>query len=254
MIFVTGDTHGDFSRFTADRFPAQKELTKNDFVIICGDFGIWSNAKEQSLRLEWLDEKPFTTLFVSGNHENYDLLASYPVSEWNGGKVQFIKSSVIHLMRGQVFTLDDRRFFTMGGAASHDIGGGILEPDDPNFKEKCERLNMSGTPYRVNHVSWWKEELPNAEEYAEANRNLACNDWKVDFVISHCAPTSVSNFISGGTYRPDELTDYLEQLKNKLDFRRWYFGHYHTNLNIGTQFVLLYEKILWLSYLGFASF
>ena len=74
-------------------------------------------------------------------------------------------------------------------------------------------LRMSGSSYRVNHVSWWKEELPNAEEYAEANRNLACNDWKVDFVISHCAPTSVSSFISGGTYRPDALTDYFERLK-----------------------------------------
>ena len=195
-----------------------------------------------------------TTLFVSGNHENYDLLASFPVSEWNGGKVQFIKPSVIHLMRGQVFTIDGRKFFSMGGAASHDISGGIFEPDDPNFKEKCKRLIISGSPYRVNHVSWWKEELPNAEEYAEANQNLACNDWKVDFVISHCAPTSVFNFISGGTYRPDELTDYLEQLKSKLDFRRLYFGHYHTNLNIGDRFVLLYEKILWLSYLGFESF
>ena len=184
MIFVTGDTHGDFSRFTADRFPEQKELTKDDFVIICGDFGIWSDTKEQRSRLKWLDEKPFTTLFVSGNHENYDLLASYPVSEWNGGKVRFIKPSVIHLMHGQVFTIDNRKFFTMGGAASHDIDGGILEPDDPNFKGKCKRLNASGSPYRVNHVSWWKEELPSAEEYAEANRNLACNDWRVDFVIS----------------------------------------------------------------------
>lgn len=254
MVFVTGDTHGDFSRFATDRFPEQKDLTKDDLVIICGDFGIWSDTKEQRFRLKWLDEKPFTTLFVSGNHENYDLLASYPVSEWNGGKVQFIKPSVIHLMRGQVFTIDGRKFFSMGGASSHDIGGGILEPDDPNLKGKCEMLRMSGSSYRVNHVSWWKEELPNAEEYAEANRNLACNDWKVDFVISHCAPTSVSSFISGGTYRPDALTDYLEQLKSRLNFRRWYFGHYHTNLNIGTQFVLLYEKILWLSCLGFESF
>jgi predicted phosphodiesterase len=46
VIFVTGDTHGDFSRFAADRFPEQKELTKDDFVIICGDFGIWSDTKE----------------------------------------------------------------------------------------------------------------------------------------------------------------------------------------------------------------
>jgi hypothetical protein len=73
-------------------------------------------------------KSPLRPLFVSDNHENCDLLASFPVSEWNGGKVQFIKPSVIHLMRGQVFTIDSRKFFTMGGATSHDIDGGILEP------------------------------------------------------------------------------------------------------------------------------
>lgn len=38
-IFITGDTHGDFSRFEKSRFPEQDALTKDDVVIICGDFG-----------------------------------------------------------------------------------------------------------------------------------------------------------------------------------------------------------------------
>ena len=40
MIYVTGDTHADFRRFSTREFPEQKELTKDDFVIICGDFGL----------------------------------------------------------------------------------------------------------------------------------------------------------------------------------------------------------------------
>ena len=39
MIFVTGDTHGDFSRFGSKRFPQAKATTREDAVIICGDFG-----------------------------------------------------------------------------------------------------------------------------------------------------------------------------------------------------------------------
>lgn len=40
MIYVTGDTHAniDIAKLNTTKFPQQKELTKNDFVIICGDF------------------------------------------------------------------------------------------------------------------------------------------------------------------------------------------------------------------------
>ncbi len=88
-IFITGDTHGDFTRFKKDIFYEQAELTKEDCVIITGDFGgIWDGSANERYWLDWLEKKPFTTLFVSGNHENYDLLAEYPVEEWCGGQVQ----------------------------------------------------------------------------------------------------------------------------------------------------------------------
>ena len=103
-VYVTGDTHGDWmNRLKTDSFPEQKEMTKDDYVIICGDFGLWDNSNREKYNLDWLEDKPFTTLFVSGNHENYDILDSLPVSELHGGKVNFVRPSVIHLMRGEVF-------------------------------------------------------------------------------------------------------------------------------------------------------
>ena len=76
--------------------------------------------------MDWLDCKSFTTLFVDGNHENFDRLYEYPVEEWHGGKVHKIRPSVIHLMRGQIFEIEGKSIFTFGGASSHDIDGGIL--------------------------------------------------------------------------------------------------------------------------------
>ena len=109
MVFVTGDTHGDWiNRLNVNSFPEQKEMTKDDYVIICGDFGIWDNSKREKYNLSWLDDKPFTTLFVSGNHENYDILDNLEISEWHGGLVNFVRKSVIHLMRGQVFNIEDK--------------------------------------------------------------------------------------------------------------------------------------------------
>ena len=136
-IFMTGDTHGDFSRLRPVAFREQGGLTKDDYLIICGDFGgVWDGSEIEQQWLDWLEDRSFTTLFVSGNHENYDLLRSYPTSVWHGGLVQPIRPSVLHLMRGQLYEICGKKIFTMGGASSHDIRDGILEPDDPNFARR----------------------------------------------------------------------------------------------------------------------
>lgn len=224
MIFITGDTHGhiDIHKLNTKNFPIQSELTKNDYLIICGDCGIvWggTNAESDEFWQNWLEEKPFTTLFVDGNHENHDLLAQYPVTEWHGGKVHMIKPGVIHLMRGQVFEIDGKTFFTMGGASSHD------------------------KQYRKEGVSWWARELPSPEEYDEAVHNLNRHNWKVDYVITHCGPSSLQSYFSCGYYKRDELTDYFDSLYERLEWGTWYLGHYHRDERNG-KYRVLYQDII----------
>ena len=60
----------------------------------------------------------------------------------------------------------------MGGASSHDIQDGILNPDDPDFERELRQLNAAGKLFRVDHHSWWKEELPSEEEYQIAKETL----------------------------------------------------------------------------------
>ena len=182
--------------------------------------------------------------FVTGNHENYDALRKYPLAEWRGGSIRRIRPSVILLERGQIFDLGGKRFFTIGGASSHDIQDGILEPDDPLFKKKCRELDARGAMYRINHLSWWKEELPSEEEYQTARANLDSVGWAVDYIISHCCPTSVQDELSGGFYKADALTDFLEEVAQRCQFKYQFFGHYHTNRVIWEKYVLLYEQII----------
>lgn len=48
MIWVTGDTHRDWvHRLNMESFPEQKEMTKDDYVIVLGDFGIWNDTPQQ---------------------------------------------------------------------------------------------------------------------------------------------------------------------------------------------------------------
>ncbi len=244
MIYITGDCHGDYRRFSTENFPEQKKMTREDFVIVCGDFGYWDRSKEQEWQRKWLSEKPFTLLWVDGNHENYDMLAELPVEEWHGGKVQYIKENVIHLMRGQVYELNGRKFFTMGGASSHDIQDGILEPDDPDFEEKFQQLEQRGALFRVNHRSWWAEELPSEAEYLEARANLERVHWNVDYIISHCCPSSIQDVFSGGMFKKDALTEFFDEVRQKCTFRYWFFGHYHSNMVIEKKYAMLYEQII----------
>lgn len=248
MIYITGDCHRNFERFNMRAFPEQKEMTKEDYVIICGDFGsVWNRegeSREETMLMDWLDCKSFTTLFVDGNHENFDRLCGYPVEEWHGGKVHKIRESVIHLMRGQIFEIEGKKIFTFGGASSHDIDGGILEPGDPNYKKKKRRLDRDWVSYRINHVSWWKQELPSEEEMQEGRKNLKMQDNKVDFIVTHCCSSSTQVLLGGSMYKPDILTDYLEEIRQTTNFKKWFFGHYHDNQNVNAEEILIYEQII----------
>ena len=154
MILITGDTHGTIDFNKLKTLPMKiKDLTYNDYVIIAGDFGgVWS---EKTLEQDLYHYKklPFTVLFVDGNHENFDLLNSYEVEYWNGGKIHRIAKNIIHLMRGQVFEIDGKTIFTFGGAISID------------------------KVHRKEHISWWKEEMPTIEDL-EVYQRLAIIDMK----------------------------------------------------------------------------
>lgn len=223
MILVTGDLHGhiDIHKLNTTNFPLQSELTKEDYLIVCGDVGlVWggNNAQSDEYWQKWLNDKSFTTLIVDGNHENHELLQQYPVTEWHGGKVHMIQPSVIHLMRGQVFNIDGKTFFTMGGASSLD-------------KE-----------YRKEGISWWPQELPSTEEYEEAERNLARHNWSVDYVITHCGPTLLQSCFNA-CYEPDKLTNYFDALACRLEWKTWYMGHYHREACLGKYRVLYHDIV-----------
>lgn len=171
-VYVTGGIHGKPVRLSKDNFYEQKDFSSikdENIVIILGDFGlVWNRdneSKQEKYWLNWLNQKSFTTVFVDGNHENHKRLATYPIKQWHGGKVHEIRPNVLHLMRGEIFTIEDKRFFAFGGASSHDIQDGILDYNDKNWREKAKELDKQGKyMYRIKDLSWWKEELPTDEE------------------------------------------------------------------------------------------
>lgn len=229
MIFITGDTHGSidgYKLFALNDNYKGKKLTRNDFLIVTGDFGyIWD--KDSYKDLDYLSELDYTILFVDGNHENFDMLEKYKVEKWNGGNVQMIRDNVIHLMRGQIYSIAGKTVFVFGGAESID------------------------KQYRKKGVSWWSQEVPSAVEFEEAKSNLTLVNNKVDYIITHAINTRVLKSPDSpmSTYRFDAsaTSDMLEYFEQYVDYEAWFFGHYHMNIEISSKKVGLYDQILKLS-------
>lgn len=247
MVFVTGDCHGEYTKFSTKQFPEQKELTHDDIVIVCGDFGLWHGDHTEQYWLKWLNEKPFTTVFVDGNHENFDRLYSdeFEIVGFHGGKAHKIREHIYHLMRGYVFEFDGKEFMCFGGASSHDIQDGILSEEDfdspHEFYQKVKEWFRLGKMFRVNHISWWEQEMPSEDELAFGLQNIIRHGNKVDYIISHCCPQEVASFM--GFRTPDRLTQWFNMIAHTVQFNKWYFGHYHTNNSVWGKFVCLYDDI-----------
>lgn len=187
---------------------------EKDVLIVAGDFGfVFYDTPEEHDLLDWLErEKPYAICFVDGNHENHPRLAGYPEEEWCGGKIHRIRKNVIHLMRGQVYEIQGKKIFTMGGAYSIDLA------------ERRALFLRQGI--RVH----WEEELPDDSEYKEAVRNLKAHDFKVDYIITHTAPRELILHMG---YTPDphdsELTGFLEYVMYQCrdSLTQWLYGHWH---------------------------
>lgn len=102
---------------------------------------------------------------------------------------------------------------------------------------------QGGKVHRIRDYSWWDLELPTEEEMQNGIKNLEKVNYKVDYIISHCCLTSIQTLLNQ-SYKKDILTDYLQEISEKCEFKKWYFGHYHDYKQVNTQFILLYENIV----------
>lgn len=215
-IGITGDIHGDLS---LKRIKKAIEMGY-DLLIVVGDFGyLWDNSKEELKTLDKIENMSITILFIDGNHENFNLLKEYPISKWNDGNVRFIRKNIIHLLRGEVYNINGKKYFTFGGAKSVD-----------RFM-------------RTKNVDFWEEEMPNLEEINKGISNLEINENKVDYVLTHTCSSEILKKVVNYP-EDDDLTRYLQFIKDKISFDKWYFGHMHLNYNIDDKNVCLYDNII----------
>lgn len=211
MVFLTGDTHGEFGRI--EEFCAECGTSTDDVMVFLGDAGInfYRDKRDDELK-EYLSELPVTLLCIQGNHEERpDEILGYEEMEWNGGIVllQPDYPNILFAWDGEVYDFDGKKAIAVGGAYSVD---------------KYYRL--------ANGLPWFPTEQPDAVIKKRVERKLAHLGWRVDYVFSHTVPlhavprhTFLSNIDQSTVDYSTE--EWLQEIEQKLDYECWFAGHYH---------------------------
>ena len=225
MIYITGDTHGEFSKLSNTNWPVSTYLTRDDYIIVTGDFGLIFNpvqTKDEIWWTKWIGAKPWTLLYVDGNHDNHPKLNQLPREEKFGGIVGKVSDNIYHLRRGEIYEIEGKKILAFGGATSIDKA------------------------YRTDGVSWWAEEVPNYADTDNCYRSMEKHNHQVDFIIAHTCPQALAPVIAGrrgSTVFDDPTQRMLDHITSGCRFSHFFCGHWHEDVSFGN-YHFLYNRIL----------
>ena len=169
----------------------------------------------------------YTTCFLRGNHDNPLLLNELFVVQKFESNVGIISDSIYYLKNGEIYTINGKTFFIMGGAFSTDI-----------------KLRKEGK-------TWWKEEMPSEEDYEKGIVELDRLNNKVDYILSHtCSLSEFDEFaykhnLNHGSIQEHKLRNYLENIILTTKHKQHLFAHFHKDyISIDKSFRVLYDCVI----------
>ena len=260
MIYITGDTHGDFNRIK--EFCRNNETTKDDVLVILGDVGINfyppSNHGTKK-RKKQLSDLPITLFCIHGNHEcRPGNISSYIITERFGAKV-YIEEEYPNLLfakDGEIYNINGNKCLVIGGAYSVDKYYraytwyqkvvemdetvltdlyNIVNGDDAD-ENRIKELNAiidRANPY---DIGWWKDEQPDVITKSNILQ-LISKDNKFDYIFTHTCPMRAmphDMFLSGiNQMTVDNSTEeFLEKVYESTECKKWFCGHYHIDRTV----------------------
>lgn len=226
MILITGDTHGfrDIKKIMDSNIELDS-LSKKDYLILLGDVGLlWDSSDKSKELLKFYESKAYNILYIDGNHENYSNLYKCKEVKKFGSYVHKVGRNIYHLKRGHIYNICGKRIYTFGGAYT------------------CNRKD------KILGKTWWEEEIPSSKEIALGKKILRDNNNKVHYILTHDCSSQIRRLINKyGPYdmnTPDkEFQSFLNYINNNITFKKWYFGHYHLDIDIDSKHTVKYNTI-----------
>ena len=124
-----------------------------------------------------------------------------------GAKVLRVSDNVFYFKRGEIYTIEDKRFLVLGGAMSDDKA------------------------WRKPHESWWKQ-----EEWSEGEKNACVEKIKeygsnFDYILSHTGPSAGIALTEENLkhLHRDSNVVFNDKIDSLISYKKWFFGHWHSN-------------------------
>ena len=211
MLYITGDTHGDYN--SVREFCYKYKTTREDTLIVLGDAGInyYLDSRDHILKNSLL-QIPITLFCIHGNHEERpENIGTYKIKRYKGGKIYYEEDypNILFAKDGEIYDFDNKQTLVIGGAYSVD---------------KEYRLLMV--------YKWYESEQPSNEIKERVLNRLKENNNKVDIILSHTCPYKYMPYevFSSGIDQStvDNSTEkYLDLVEDTTKYNKWYCGHYH---------------------------
>lgn len=255
MIYITGSMYGNLPRIKE----YEKVLEEDDCLIILGNFGfVWTsepvgNAVRdlEEEALHFLSKLKFKILFIDGKGDNQKRLENYPSEIRFGGKVGVIRDNIYYLQRGEVFNIEDKKIFVMGGGMTNTSSLDILNPEDEDFEERYEyyaRHNLFNN-FKILDLNWWGRETPNRFEFDDGIHNLRQSGFKVDYILTHYPPKKIVEEVCGDSYfnnyskTQEDFVTFLDQLDLLTKYDIWFFSFFKEDKIFEDKFYNVRERL-----------
>ncbi len=212
MIHLISDLHGgkDIGQFKEYVSTASFD----DLLIILGDTELnFQDTEENRCFTEYFLSTNKPIAIVDGNHENHPYIRSFPRDTMYGGPVYRLSDSIVYLKRGNVYTIEGKTFFVMGGC-----------------KSSAKWFDM-GLVYDF--------EDPSAEEIAFGIKNLNRHNNKVDYILTHKYKSGEGELATKNSLQ--YLTNYIDE---NVSFTHWYSGHWHKTVKLDGLHTVIYNEIV----------
>lgn len=210
MIYITGDTHGDFSRLLT------LDYNDGDMIIVLGDAGINYYKNNEDIKLKnYLNSLNLKLFCVRGNHEERpENISTYKVVDMFDGKVYLEDDypNLIFAKDGEVYNIDGLSILVIGGAYSVD------------------------KDYRLMHgYKWFKDEQLSREEMNDILNKVSGRHF--DVILTHTCtykyePREVFLPFIDQSKADKSMELFLDKIEDSIDYNKWYCGHYHIEKRI----------------------
>lgn len=275
MYYITGDVHGN-SHILSERC---EKLKKGDTLIILGDVGAnFSSDLKDKIFKKRANALEITMFCIHGNHEiRPETIPSYKIKEWNGGKVYYEEEYpyLLFAIDGEIYNINGQKTMVIGGAYSIDkyyraLRAVLRMPSPPFTAEEYENIivkmvDSTTQPQNIDKeiqkkadklierippllMGWWKDEQPSEEIKKKCEKMLESEKWNVDIMLTHTAPLKfeptecfLDNIDQGLVDKSTE--EWLDKIEEKLNYKKWYAGHYHTDKVVNNKFEFLFNDV-----------